>query len=47
MFSYMLHKKVSDRSDWKSGKWSKVREKSWNIVMKIEWQSWTGHDFLD
>ena len=39
MFSYMLHKNVSDRSDWKSGKWSKVREKkSGNFVMKIEWQ---------
>ena len=28
MFSYMLHKNARDRSDQKSGKWSKVREKS-------------------
>ena len=27
-----------DRSDRESGKWSEVREKSGNFVMKIKWQ---------
>ena len=41
MFSYMLRKNVSNPSDWKSGKWSQVREKSGNFEMKIEWQPCT------
>ena len=39
IFSYMLHKNVLDRSDRKSGKWYKDREKSGNFVMKIKWQT--------
>ena len=34
----MLHKNMPYRSDQKSRKRSKVRVKSGNFVMKIEWQ---------
>lgn len=41
LFSYMLGKSVPDHYDQKSGKWSKIREKSGKnqgiFVTKIEW----------
>ena len=36
-FHINVAKNAPDLSDRKSGKWSKVREKSGNFVMKIEW----------